>query len=142
MDTVNQIESQLVMRHYDGFMRQVAGFAGGVGEGMICLKSQRELETMDRANRLVHRVLRAVEGAAAPGVSTGELDKLAEEMIRADGGHSGLQGLSWAFRRPLHLDQRRHRARHPQRQEPPQATAISSASTAACCSTVSTAMPQ
>jgi len=59
---------------------------------MICLKSQRELETMDKANRLVHRVLRAVEEAAAPGVSTGELDKLAEGMIRAEGGTPAFKG--------------------------------------------------
>ncbi len=59
---------------------------------MICLKSERELETMDRANALVHRVLRAVENTAGPGVSTGELDKLAEEMIRADGGIPAFKG--------------------------------------------------
>ena len=59
---------------------------------MICLKSERELETMDRANALVHRVLRAVEEAAGPGISTGELDKLAEEMIRADGGIPAFKG--------------------------------------------------
>jgi methionyl aminopeptidase len=59
---------------------------------MICLKSERELETMDRANALVHRVLHAVEEAAGPGVSTGELDKLAEEMIRSDGGVPAFKG--------------------------------------------------
>jgi methionyl aminopeptidase len=59
---------------------------------MICLKSDRELETMDRANALVHRVLHAVEEAAGPGISTGELDKLAEEMIRADGGIPAFKG--------------------------------------------------
>jgi len=59
---------------------------------MICLKSERELETMDRANALVHRVLGAVEEAAGPGISTGELDKLAEEMIRADGGIPAFKG--------------------------------------------------
>ncbi len=59
---------------------------------MICLKSERELETMDRANALVHRVLHAVEKAAGPGISTGELDKLAEEMIRADGGIPAFKG--------------------------------------------------
>ena len=59
---------------------------------MICLKSECELETMDRANALVHRVLRAVEEAAGPGISTGELDKLAEEMIRADGGIPAFKG--------------------------------------------------
>jgi len=59
---------------------------------MISLKSERELETMDRANRLVHCVLRAVEGAAGPGVSTGELDELAEGMIRAEGGTPAFKG--------------------------------------------------
>ena len=59
---------------------------------MICLKSDRELQTMDRANGLVHRVLRAVEKAADPGVSTGDLDRLAEEMIRADGGVPAFKG--------------------------------------------------
>jgi methionyl aminopeptidase len=70
----------------------VAGFVGGVGEAMICLKSERELETMDRANRLVHRVLRAVENAAQPGVTTGALDKLAEAMIREEGGTPAFKG--------------------------------------------------
>ena len=59
---------------------------------MICLKSERELETMDRANRLVHQTLRAVEAAAAPGVSTADLDKLAEEMVRAGGGEPAFKG--------------------------------------------------
>jgi methionyl aminopeptidase len=59
---------------------------------MICLKSERELATMDRANRLVHRVLRAVEDAAGPGVSTRELDELAEQMIRAGGGEPAFKG--------------------------------------------------
>jgi len=59
---------------------------------MICLKSEREVETMDRANALVHRVLRAVEEAAGPGVSTGELDKLAEKMIWDDGGIPAFKG--------------------------------------------------
>jgi methionyl aminopeptidase len=59
---------------------------------MICLKSERELETMDRANRLVHSTLRAVEAAAKPGVSTAELDRMAEELIRAGGGEPAFKG--------------------------------------------------
>jgi len=59
---------------------------------MICLKSERELATMDRANSLVHRVLRAVEETAGPGVSTKELDELAEQMIRAGGGEPAFKG--------------------------------------------------
>jgi methionyl aminopeptidase len=59
---------------------------------MIYLKSERELETMDRANRLVHSTLRAVEAAAKPGVSTAELDRMAEELIRAGGGEPAFKG--------------------------------------------------
>jgi methionyl aminopeptidase len=59
---------------------------------MISLKSERELETMDRANALVHQVLRAVRQAATPGASTGELDALAEEMILAHDGRPAFKG--------------------------------------------------
>jgi methionyl aminopeptidase len=59
---------------------------------MISLKSERELDTMDRANALVHKVLRAVKGAAVPGITTGELDALAEEMIMAGGGRPAFKG--------------------------------------------------
>jgi len=59
---------------------------------MIVLKSTAELEVMHRANRLVHRALNAVAEAAAPGVSTAELDRLAEELIRAEGGEPAFKG--------------------------------------------------
>ena len=59
---------------------------------MIFLKSSNELEVMDHANRLVHRVLREVEAAAGPGVSTAELDGLAEDTIRAHGGAPAFKG--------------------------------------------------
>ncbi len=59
---------------------------------MIFLKSRSELEVMERANRLVHSVLREVEAAAGPGVSTGELDELAEGMILREGGVPAFKG--------------------------------------------------
>jgi len=59
---------------------------------MTILKSTTELEIMDRANRLVHEVLRAMEKAARPGVSTGELDELAERMILDGGGKPAFKG--------------------------------------------------
>ena len=59
---------------------------------MIFLKSSSELDALERANRLVHTVLRAVRAAAAPGVSTGELDELAEETIRQHGGTPAFKG--------------------------------------------------
>jgi methionyl aminopeptidase len=59
---------------------------------MIFLKSPSELEALDRANRVVHTVLRTVRAAAAPGVSTLELDELAEETIRQHGGTPAFKG--------------------------------------------------
>jgi len=59
---------------------------------MIFLKSSSELDALERANSLVHRVLRTVQSAAAPGVTTAELDRLAEETIRQHGGTPAFKG--------------------------------------------------
>ena len=59
---------------------------------MIFLKSSNELQAMDRANRLVHRTLQSVQAAALPGVSTAELDELAEETILKHGGTPAFKG--------------------------------------------------
>jgi methionyl aminopeptidase len=50
------------------------------------LKTQGEIELMDQANRIVHRVLDAVGERMVPGVKTRELDRLAERVIRDAGG--------------------------------------------------------
>ena len=55
---------------------------------MITIKSVRELETMTRAGRVVAGTLALVRSRAAPGVSTAELDQLAEEFIRSHAGAS------------------------------------------------------
>ncbi len=52
----------------------------------VVLKTQGELELMDEANRLVHRVLDGIAERIAPGVTTRELDQWAEETIRGAGG--------------------------------------------------------
>lgn len=59
---------------------------------MIVLKSTSELDAMHRANQVVHRALTAVREAAAPGVSTAELDAIAEELIRSEGGAPAFKG--------------------------------------------------
>ena len=59
---------------------------------MIVLKSTTELDAMHRANRVVHRALNAVRDAAAPGVSTAELDTIAEDLIRSEGGVPAFKG--------------------------------------------------
>jgi methionyl aminopeptidase len=49
----------------------------------MVLKTGGEIELMDEANAIVHRVLDRVEEAIGPGVTTAELDRLAAETIRA-----------------------------------------------------------
>ncbi len=58
----------------------------------MILKTPSELEVMNRANAVVHEVLRLVTEAARPGVSTKELDELAEAHIRAAGGKPAFLG--------------------------------------------------
>lgn len=52
----------------------------------MVLKSPRELDLMDEANRIVHRVLDGIAERVQPGVTTRELDRFAEELIRSSGG--------------------------------------------------------
>lgn len=52
---------------------------------MIFLKSRPEVEQLRRSNRIVAEVMARMAEVVAPGVTTGELDRIAEEMIRAAG---------------------------------------------------------
>lgn len=49
---------------------------------MITLKSPQEIEKMRRASRVVAEVLLKIRDYIKPGISTGELDSLAEKWIR------------------------------------------------------------
>ena len=61
---------------------------------MITVKSAREVELMARAGRIVADVLALVRSRTAPGVSTWELDRVAEEFIRShDGATPSFKGL-------------------------------------------------
>lgn len=53
---------------------------------MIIRKSAAEIETMREAGRVTARALRAVGEAVRPGITTAELDRMAEEAIRGEGG--------------------------------------------------------
>jgi methionyl aminopeptidase len=59
---------------------------------MIIRKSQQEIETMARAGAVVVGTLALLEEHIEPGVSTGELDALAEEFIRSHGGELTFKG--------------------------------------------------
>ena len=53
---------------------------------MIIRKSPAEIERMARAGRVVADTHALVGETIRPGVTTAELDKLAEEYIRSQGG--------------------------------------------------------
>jgi methionyl aminopeptidase len=53
---------------------------------MIIRKSRRELERMAVAGSIVARALDMLRREARAGVTTAELDRLAEDFIRAEGG--------------------------------------------------------
>ena len=59
---------------------------------MIIVKSPREIELMKEAGRLVAKVFEAVEPHIKPGVSTYELNKIAEDVIYAGGGSCPCKG--------------------------------------------------
>lgn len=49
---------------------------------MITLKSDREIEAMRKAGRIVSQILDEVKALMKPGVSTGELDKFADKRCK------------------------------------------------------------
>jgi methionyl aminopeptidase len=53
---------------------------------MMVLKTDAEIELMDEANRIVHRVLDRIGELARPGATTLELNREAEAIIREAGG--------------------------------------------------------
>ncbi len=59
---------------------------------MVTRKSKSEIERMERAGRIVAEVLALLEDAAKPGVSTQQLDQLAERHIRAAGATPSFKG--------------------------------------------------
>lgn len=58
----------------------------------IILKSPEEIDEMAEAGRLSAKVLREVGARVKPGVSTLELDRIAEMLIRMEGGIPAFKG--------------------------------------------------
>jgi methionyl aminopeptidase len=59
---------------------------------MVTRKSRSEIERMRRAGRIVAEVLDRIEAELRPGITTGELDALAEAHIRAAGATPSFKG--------------------------------------------------
>ncbi len=59
---------------------------------MITIKSPREIELMKEAGRIVALVHEKMKEVVKPGISTHEIDKIAEEVIRANGATPSFKG--------------------------------------------------
>ncbi len=59
---------------------------------MVPLKTQKEIELIRESSRIVADVLKLVGATARPGMTTLELDKLAEDYIRANGAEPAFKG--------------------------------------------------
>jgi methionyl aminopeptidase len=59
---------------------------------MIVLKTPEEVDVMAKASRVVAEVLRILKKEVRPGISTDELDQLAEEAIRSRGAVPAFKG--------------------------------------------------
>ncbi len=59
---------------------------------MIIIKSKREIELMREANRIAGGVIRVIGEYVKPGISTLELDKIAEKYIISEGAIPAFKG--------------------------------------------------
>ena len=59
---------------------------------MVYLRNRSEIEAIRNAAQLVGRTLRMLGQHVRPGISTAELDRLAEEFIRDHGGRPAFKG--------------------------------------------------
>ena len=59
---------------------------------MITIKSKREISLMRNSGKVAAAVLEALKRAVEPGITTAELDKMAEKLIRRAGGEPAFLG--------------------------------------------------
>ena len=59
---------------------------------MITIKTKEEIELMRESGRIAAEILEKVQGAVKPGVTTKELDKLAEELVFECGVQAAFRG--------------------------------------------------
>jgi methionyl aminopeptidase len=59
---------------------------------MIIIKNSNEIECMRRAGKIVSNTLERLEEVIKPGITTAEIDRLAEELIVKQGGKPSFKG--------------------------------------------------
>ena len=68
---------------------------------MIFLKTDDEIELLRKSNLLVGQTLAEIAKAVKPGITTGELDKIAEEFIRDNGAVPTFKGFPNPYGSPF-----------------------------------------
>lgn len=68
--------------------------------GMIVLKTKKEIQIMREANRIVAEILQAIGERIAPGVTTAELDEVAERLIQKHRATSAFKGYRMRNQKP------------------------------------------
>ncbi len=68
--------------------------------GNIILKTKREIETMRESNRIVAQILQRMGEMVKPGVTTGELDKEAAQLIRKANAKPAFKGYRMRNNKP------------------------------------------
>lgn len=71
-----------------------------VTHGMIILKTDREIQIMRETNRIVAQILEEIGNTIRPGTTTGELDRIAEKMIRQAGAKAAFKGYHMRNQKP------------------------------------------
>ena len=66
---------------------------------MIEIKSKREVELIKEACKIVALVHKELEAKIKPGITTGELDRIAEKIIRENRWYTCSKGLSKSGKR-------------------------------------------
>ena len=59
---------------------------------MIVCRSQSEIEKLRRVNQLVARILAELRQAVVPGITTADIDELAERLVREAGAEPAFKG--------------------------------------------------
>ena len=60
---------------------------------MIIIKNNKELDLMRNAGKIVAETLLCIEKKVKPGITTAELDRIAEEFITKHGAKPSFKGL-------------------------------------------------
>lgn len=68
---------------------------------MITIKNENEIATLREGGKILAGIMQEIEKAIAPGKNTAELDKLAEQLVFANGGQPAFKGYGQETGRPF-----------------------------------------